>query len=237
MHDRGDITLYSGTTAQSWKVVSSAVLSLYSFNVTLGVDSCHWCILHHQRRSVKRYAAFFPSASYLFFSPELLSIVVFFLGKCWTCSNVDWSWLALKSWALRTDSTVNTQNRSTGCSGKNGRLKQNKVGFGKGTIWIKQQLWAAIIWLELDFFFKFWFGLCDMVKLLFSAVILTSICRRETLPWCLFQALICLQNDRVQHSRDRTDWLLRFRSCQTFRYCTTSVISLLFAHKGSRTWF
>lgn len=65
-----------------------------------------------------------------------------------------------------------------------------------------------------------------MVKLLSSAVILT----RETLPWGLFQAVICLQKDRGQHSQadvcDRTDWLPGFPSSQTFRLCNSSAISV-----------
>lgn len=69
-----------------------------------------------------------------------------------------------------------------------------------------------------------------MVKLLSSAVILT----RETLPWGLFQAVICLQKDRGQHSRadvcDRTDWLPGFPSSQTFRLCNSSAIRLLLTH-------
>lgn len=32
---------------------------------------------------------------------------------------------------------------------------------------------------------------------------------------------------------DRTDWLLCFHSCQTFRHCNTSVISLVLTHKDS----
>lgn len=102
---------------------------------------------------------------------ELLSMAGFF-------------WLVNVAWC--TNLTINTQVQSAVEKWKRDNL--NKAGYTKSSNYV--------IRIRFILLRKCWFGLYDMVKLLFSAVIPT----RENLRWSWFQAVSCLQNDRDQHS-------------------------------------